>query len=191
MAAGIHFVITLIIGDRFAKMVQEEMDLPGISIPHGSAAPALVIGWLTNKVFDLFSKSDKKEETDSKANSIANNKYVRFLSDPAIIGLILGVVLALIVKSTITGALQVGMAMAGLMYLLPRMVKVLMEGLLPLSGAAKAAMSKKICWSRILYRYGFSCMFRTSNRSFYIISINSYNIINSYDSSRKHCSSIR
>lgn len=141
MAAGIHFVITLIIGDRFAVMVQEEMDLPGISIPHGSAAPSLVIGWLTNAACDLVFKS--KDEGKAKSSSFASNKLVRFISDPTIIGLLLGTVLALVVGQSIGGALNVGMAMAGLMFLLPRMVKVLMEGLLPLSSAAKAAMSKK------------------------------------------------
>ncbi|MBQ1307975.1 MAG: PTS galactitol transporter subunit IIC [Erysipelotrichaceae bacterium] len=142
MAAGLHFVATLVMGDRFAKMVQEEMDLPGISLPHGSAAPALVIGWLANKFLDLFFKGgDKKEEKNT--GGIAANPFVRFITDPMMIGLILGTVLALIVKNSIAVSLQTGMAMAALMFLLPRMVKVLMEGLLPLSTAAKKTMAKK------------------------------------------------
>lgn len=39
--------------------------------------------------------------------------------------------------------LTCGMAMAALMYLLPRMVKVIMEGLLPISNQAKEFMQKK------------------------------------------------
>jgi len=142
MAAGLHFVATLVIGDRFAKMVQEEMELPGISLPHGSAAPSLVIGWLANKLCDLvFKGGDSKENKNTGA--IAANPVIRFLSDPMMVGLILGTVLALVVGSGVAGSLQTGMAMAALMFLLPRMVKVLMEGLLPLSGAAKKTMAKR------------------------------------------------
>ena len=142
MAAGIHFVATLIMGDRFAKMVQEEMDLPGVAISHGSAAPSLVIGWLANKFLDLFFKGDK-EGGNKDTGKIAANPFIRFISDPMMVGLILGTVLALIVGSGVAGSLQTGMAMAALMFLLPRMVKVLMEGLLPLSTAAKKTMAKK------------------------------------------------
>ncbi|MBQ6477795.1 MAG: PTS galactitol transporter subunit IIC [Erysipelotrichaceae bacterium] len=142
MAAGLHFVATLVIGDRFAKMVQEEMDLPGISLPHGSAAPALVIGWLANKFLDLFFKGGEGKE-NKNTGSIAANPFIRFISDPMMVGLILGTVLALVVGSGVAGSLQTGMAMAALMFLLPRMVKVLMEGLLPLSGAAKKTMAKR------------------------------------------------
>jgi PTS system galactitol-specific IIC component len=142
MAAGIHFIVSLIIGDRFAKMVQEEMELPGVSIPHGSAAPALVIGWLTNKAIDLVSKGDKGGEAKD-TGKIASNPIIRFISDPMMVGLLLGTILALVVNSGIGVSLQTGMAMAALMFLLPRMVKVLMEGLLPLSGAAKKTMAKR------------------------------------------------
>lgn len=142
MAAGIHFVVALVIGDRFATMVQEEMDLPGVSIPHGSAAPSLVIGWLANKACDLVFKG--KEDKEAKdTGKIASNPIVRFVSDPMMVGLLLGAVLAFVVGTGVAGSLQTGMAMAALMFLLPRMVKVLMEGLLPLSGAAKKTMAKK------------------------------------------------
>lgn len=141
MAAAIHFVVALVIGDRFAKMVQEEMDLPGISIPHGSAAPSLVVGLIANSLCDLVFKGEKKEASDG--GKISSNAFIRFISDPMMVGLLLGAILAAVVGSGVAGSLQTGMAMAALMFLLPRMVKVLMEGLLPLSTAAKKTMAKK------------------------------------------------
>lgn len=69
------------------------------------------------------------------------------LGEPTFIGLILGMVLGLLAKYDAKGVLNLGMAMAGVMFLMPRMVRVLMEGLIPVSEAAKKYMQKRFAGS--------------------------------------------
>ena len=54
-----------------------------------------------------------------------------------------GIVLGLIAKYDIKDSLNLGMSMAGVMFLMPRMVRILMEGLIPVSEAAKKFMQKR------------------------------------------------
>ena len=78
-----------------------------------------------------------------KVNRFKENEWVKTVTDPIYIGLIIGTAIALIVGYDLKSALTVGISMSALMYLLPRMAKVLMEGLLPISNAAKAFMTKR------------------------------------------------
>lgn len=68
---------------------------------------------------------------------------VSFLGEPMILGVILGTGLSLIAKYTWDAALSVGVNMAGAMFLLPRMVSIMMEGLSPLTDAARDFMHER------------------------------------------------
>lgn len=142
VAAALHFVISLVIADRTAKQVQEVMGLPGISIPQGFAVTEVPIFGALEKLYNKILPKSKKEESADTAK-ISQNKVLKVLKDPIFLGLLIGSVLGFVVGYDVKNALTVGMAMAALMFLLPRMVKVLMEGLLPISQAAKEHMSKK------------------------------------------------
>lgn len=141
-AAALHCIISLVIADRTAKQVHEVMGLPGISIPQGFAVTEYPIFKALDKIYDLiFSKSNVTNE--GTLDKITNNKILNVIKDPVYLGLIIGSVLGFIVGYDVKNALTVGITMSALMFLLPRMVKVLMEGLLPISQAARDHMSKK------------------------------------------------
>lgn len=141
LAATLHCVIALVTADRTAEKVQKEMHLPGVSIPQGFAVAEVPVALLVDKIFDLFSKKEENEE--KKYNKITESKILKILADPIYIGLIIGSILGFLVGYGFKDALVVGMSMAALMFLLPRMVKVLMEGLVPISNSTKAYMTKK------------------------------------------------
>lgn len=144
LGATVHFVASLVVADRTAKQVQEVMGIPGISIPQGYAAATVPHSVLVGKIFDLFSKNkDVKKADAEKVNKFKENEIIQTITDPIFIGLIIGTIIALIVGYDLKSALTVGISMFALMYLLPRMAKVLMEGLLPISNAAKAYMTKR------------------------------------------------
>lgn len=148
VAAAVHCIVALVTADRTQKQVEEEMGLPGISIPQGFAVTEYPIFTALDKLYDkIFPKS--KENNDEAIDKISNNKVLNILKDPIYLGLIIGTVLGFAVGYDVKNSLTVGMAMAALMFLLPRMVKVLMEGLLPISQAAKDYMSKKYGGSEI------------------------------------------
>ena len=147
VAAAVHCVLALTIADRTAEKVQKVIGIPGISIPQGSAVTQAPLYWALEKFYNLIFK--KHAETNSSnadasiSKKLSENIFIKVLKDPIYVGFIIGVVLAAIAQQTPKDAFTTGMAMAALVYLLPRMVKVIMEGLVPISNAARSYMNKK------------------------------------------------
>lgn len=142
-AATMHCIIALVTADRTAEKVQNVMHLPGVSIPQGFAVAEVPVAILVEKVFNLFHKDEKTENVDKNVSYISNNRFLKTLADPIYIGMIIGTLLSLFVGNNLQESLVVGISMSALMFLLPRMVKVLMEGLVPISNATKSYMTKK------------------------------------------------
>jgi PTS system galactitol-specific IIC component len=73
----------------------------------------------------------------------SNNKKIAVLAEPVFLGLILGILLSAIGGYAWRDCLATGMTMAGVMFLLPRMVKILMEGLAIISNGMQEFLSKR------------------------------------------------
>lgn len=138
IAAAINTAIVLKLGDWTAPLVQEFYGLPGISLPHGFSLAYVPIAIPLNKFFDKIPGLNKIEVNPDNVS-----EKFGVLGEPTIVGLILGIVLGIIAKYNIKDSLNLGMSMAGVMFLMPRMVRILMEGLIPVSEAAKKFMQKK------------------------------------------------
>ncbi len=147
-AAAVGAAFMLFLGDWTAKGIQEFYDLPGISIPHGFTAPmvplALPFNWLFDKIPGL-------NKVDADPDGIEKALGSTF-GDPMVMGLVIGVVLGLIAYfgefagafiPTLGKIIVLGIELAAVMVLLPRMVRILMEGLIPVSEAARTFMSKR------------------------------------------------
>jgi PTS system galactitol-specific IIC component len=138
VAAAINAAIVLKLGDWTAPMVQEFYGLPGISLPHGFSAAYVPIAIPLNKLIDKIPGINKIEASPEQIS-----KRFGVFGEPVMLGLILGVILGLLAKYDAKATLNLGMSMAGVMFLMPRMVKILMEGLIPVSEAAKAFIQKR------------------------------------------------
>ena len=68
------------------------------------------------------------------------NKKVGIFGDPIVLGFILGTLLGLVVGYDLAAAGTLGIKLGAVMLILPRMVKIIMEGLMPVSEAAKKFM---------------------------------------------------
>ena len=68
---------------------------------------------------------------------------VSFLAEPIMIGFLIGGGLALLARYDWDQCLNVGMTMAAAMFLLPRMISILMEGLSPIATATREFMAAK------------------------------------------------
>jgi PTS system galactitol-specific IIC component len=147
-AAAVAAAFMLFLGDWTAKGIQEFYELPGISIPHGMTAPmvplALPFNWLFDKIPGL-------NKVDADPDGIEKALGSTF-GDPMVMGLVIGVVLGLIAYfgefagafvPTLGKIIVLGVNLAAVMVLLPRMVRILMEGLIPVSEAARDFMSKR------------------------------------------------
>ena len=147
-ASAVGAAFMLFLGDWTARGIQEFYELPGISIPHGMTAPmvplALPFNWLYNRIPGL-----KNVDADPQA---IEEKLGPTLGDPMVMGLIIGVILGLIAYfgefgvdfiGALSKVIILGVELAAVMVLLPRMVRILMEGLIPVSEAARDFMSKR------------------------------------------------
>jgi PTS system galactitol-specific IIC component len=147
-AAAVAAAFMLFLGDWTAKGIQQFYELPGISIPHGFTAPMVIVGlpfnWLFDKIPGL---RDVKADPDGIEKSLGTT-----FGDPMIMGMLIGLILGLIAYfgefsgafvPTLGKIIVLGLNMAAVMVLFPRMVQILMEGLIPVSEAAREFMSKR------------------------------------------------
>ena len=140
LATACHVVIVLQFADITAKNVQKELNIPGISIPHANSVALAPLYLLLDKLYDripFLSRTSEKEKKEHGA-------FWKWISDPVIMGFLIGGIFGLAAGSSALETATIAMSMAALMLLLPRMVKVIMEGLLPISQSVKKFANRKM-----------------------------------------------
>ena len=142
VTAAIAAALALFLGDWTAKAVQSFYGLPGVSIPHLTTAPGVPFAIVTNWILDRI-----PGVRDWEVNSETIQKRFGVFGEPIILGLIIGLVLGALgyynAEAATVKILQTGINLAAVMLLLPRMVQILMEGLIPVSEAARDFMQKR------------------------------------------------
>lgn len=138
VAAIIFEIVVLKIADWTAPYMEKYFDLPGVSVPTGSTCSYAPLGipliWLIKKIPVI---------KNLKADPDSIQKRFGIFGEPIFMGLFLGAVLGVLAGYNAGEVAKVGMAMAGVMVLMPRMVKLLMEGLIPISEAARNVLQKR------------------------------------------------
>jgi len=145
IAAAIASALALFLADWTAKAVQNFYSLPGISIPHLTSAPgvpfAIVTNWIVERIPGL-------RDLDADTDTI--QKRFGTFGDPVILGLIIGLILGILAyynagdfQTVLVKVLKAGINLAAVMLLMPKMVQILMEGLIPVSEAARDFMQKR------------------------------------------------
>lgn len=138
VAAIIFEIVVLKIADWTAPYMEKYFDLPGVSVPTGSTCSYAPLGipliWLIQKIPVI---------KNLKADPDSIQKRFGIFGEPIFMGLFLGAVLGVLAGYNAGEVAKVGMAMAGVMVLMPRMVKLLMEGLIPISEAARNVLQKR------------------------------------------------
>lgn len=137
LAAAIAAVVVLKLADWSAPLVQKYFGLEGISLPTLSSVVFFPVGLLVDKIIDIspasivfisirkpYRKVWHIRRTDDgwyySGHSARRNCRIRFQK-----------------------VLLLGISIGGVMFILPRMVRILMEGLLPLSEAIKKYLNAK------------------------------------------------
>jgi PTS system galactitol-specific IIC component len=152
--AAIHAILAFKISDWIAPCMAdpENFNLPGISLPHGNAmmAPyAFAIDKVLRKIPVI---GTVKADPDS-----VQEKY-GFIGEPIFIGIVIGLLIGFFgnlkawldsgdilwnFPDFLTSVLTVGMISAAVIYLIPKMVGVLMEGLIPLSEGIREYITQR------------------------------------------------
>lgn len=137
IAAVLFQIVCLKVADWTAPMMSEFYDLPGISIATGSTisyAPGIFLVKGIQKVPGL---------KDWNADPEHIQKRFGIFGESIFIGLFLGAVIGALAGYSVGDVIEIGMAMAAVMVLMPRMVKILMEGLMPVSESAREWLNKR------------------------------------------------
>ena len=145
ITAMIALAITLFFADWTAPAVQQLIGIPGISLPHGFSTAFVLPAIIVNKIIDKIPGLNKLE-----ADPEAIQKRFGVFGEPVIVGGVIGLIIAALgyagagaFTEWFPKVLKVGISMAAVMVLYPRMVALLMEGLIPLSEAAREFLQKK------------------------------------------------
>ncbi len=145
VVAALMAALSLLFADWSARAVQKFYGIPGVSVPHLASAQilpiAIVVNWIIERIPGI-NKINISTETIERRFGV--------FGEPVVLGLIIGLVLGVIAYynagdfgTVLSKVLQTGMTLAAVMLLLPRMVKILMEGLLPVSEAAQEFVRKR------------------------------------------------
>ncbi|SDC68575.1 PTS system IIC component, Gat family [Melghirimyces thermohalophilus] len=137
IAAVIFQIVCLKVADWTAPMVSEFYELPGVSVATGSTisyAPGIFLVKILQQIPGV-----KKWTADP--DSI--QKRFGIFGESIFIGLFLGATIGFLAGYSAGKVIEIGMAMAAVMVLMPRMVKILMEGLMPISESARQWLNKR------------------------------------------------
>lgn len=136
IAAVIFQIVCLKVADWTTPMVRDFYEMPGVSVATGSTisyAPYILLVKGLQKIPGL---------NKLKADPESIQKRFGIFGDSMIMGLILGAAIGLLAGYGVGDVINIGMSMAAVMILMPRMVKILMEGLMPVSESAREWLNK-------------------------------------------------
>ena len=137
IGAVIFQIICLKVADWTAPMVSEFYELPGVSIATGSTisyAPGIFLVQGLQKIPGI---------KNWNADPDTIQKRFGVFGESIFIGLFLGAAIGILAGYGVGEVIDIGMSMAAVMVLMPRMVKILMEGLMPVSESAREWLSKR------------------------------------------------
>ena len=134
-----HAIIAYKLGDLWAPLLEDYFGLDGLTAPHGTSAYmapiACFIDWIIEKIPGVKKINFTVEGLQEK---------IGVLGEPVVIGTLLGTVIGFLAGYGPQEALPLGIKMGAVMVLMPKMIKCIMDGLLPLSERAKEIMHAKL-----------------------------------------------
>lgn len=143
-ASAVHMTIVLAIADLSAPWIQKYFKFPDISFPHGTSAPYVLLAVPLNWVFDRIPGFRKL-----KADPETIERRFGVFGESMILGLVLGIFIGLAgygfddPRADSISILVLAISLAAVLLLLPRMVSILMEGLIPVSDSARTFVQKR------------------------------------------------
>jgi len=124
----VYLAIGSVLSDITAKKYQEFNDMPGIGVPCGptvqASIAAIPLVWLLDRIPGI-------KDWDASPEGI--RKRFGLIGEPAILGLVLGFIIGIAAGYPVSGILGLGMQVATMMLVLPRMVSIISEGLVPIT----------------------------------------------------------
>ena len=138
LAGVTHAILGLKVADVMAHRTQEIIGIDAISIPHGFAAASAPLFMLLDKVYDRIPYLKHRKESEEESGEHGIGKVIgSVLGQPIYLGLIMGLLFGVVAGYDFKGIADVTMKTAAIMMLFPTMVKMIVNGLIPISNQAK------------------------------------------------------
>lgn len=137
-------ITTLALADWSAPTIQKYYGYPDISFPHGTAAPYVLFAIPLNALFDR-----TPGLRNLKADPDSIQKRFGIFGESIFLGLVIGLLLGIAgygfddPRADSIAILTLGISVSAVMLILPRMVAILMEGLIPVSESAQKFVAKR------------------------------------------------
>ena len=138
LCALIHAVVTFKLADWTAPAVGSFLELPGVCLPHAETVAWAPVCYALNRVWDKIPGLNKVNVTGDTLK-----KKLGFIGEPMFLGLVLGLIIGALAGYDSKQVILTGVNMAAVLVLLPRMVSLLMEGLMPISEGARNFIQKR------------------------------------------------
>lgn len=138
-AAIVCYIITLVFADITAPKFQKYYDLDGISIPQPFCQSFMPFAVVINKLLDKipgFSRLDVDAEG-------LKRKFGVF-GEPLLLGVIVGILIGVAAHFDVKMVLTLGVTMGAVMELIPRITKLFIDGLKPISVKAQEMVDKRL-----------------------------------------------
>ena len=134
VAGVLYLVLGSLMSDRTAKKYQEFNDMPGIGVPCGTTVQASLVAmpvvWLLDRIPGV-------KDWDASPEGI--KRRFGLVGEPGVLGFLLGMIIGVFAYGVPTGdfgiakILGLGMNVAVMMVILPRMVSIIAEGIVPIT----------------------------------------------------------
>lgn len=138
LGVAVHAAVAYKLGDLWAPMIGDYFDLEGITVPHGTAAYMGPVACVFEYVLDRIPGINR---IDISADTL--QEKIGVLGEPIVIGGLLGMIVGFLAGYGPGEALPLGIQMSAVMVLMPKVVKCIMDGLVPLSERARQILSRK------------------------------------------------
>lgn len=132
LASAVMAVITFKLADWTQPLVEHFFGIPNVSLPTISALSSVVVAAPLNFVIDRIPGLNKVNFSIKGVQ-----KYIGFLGDPIMLGLILGCAIGGLALYSPDKIFLTGVNVAAVMALMPKMTAMFVEGLMPISEAAR------------------------------------------------------
>ena len=138
-AAIVCYIITLVLADITAPKFQKYYDLDGISIPQPFCQSFMPFAVVIN---DLLDKIPGFSRLDVDAEGL-KRKFGVF-GEPLLLGVIVGILIGVAAHFDVKMVLTLGVTMGAVMELIPRITKLFIDGLKPISVKAQEMVDKRL-----------------------------------------------
>lgn len=138
LGIAVHAAISYKLGDIWAPLIADYFELDGLTAPHGTSAYMAPVACVVDALIDKIPGLNK---IDITADTL--QEKIGILGEPIVIGGILGAGIGFLAGYDVQTALPLGIKMSAVMVLMPKIVKCIMEGLMPLSERAKELLTRK------------------------------------------------